>query len=136
MWLVFCGNNLKWKLLLLIFHQSHIWQNSGSWVMLSAIKFQDSLKCNITRKEWMMKFIFGMLINIKVFYNLLLPFWVYIVRHTQSTQNDKFSYLCNIFRKMWGMKLIFCLQINTKVFNELLGITLGMSCQACPKYLK
>ena len=33
--LVFSGNNLNWKLvLLLIFHyQSHIWQNSGSWVI-------------------------------------------------------------------------------------------------------
>ena len=32
--LVFPGNNLKWKLLLLIFHhQSHVWQSSGSGVM-------------------------------------------------------------------------------------------------------
>ena len=32
--LVFRGNNLEWKLILLIFHyQSHICQNSGSYVM-------------------------------------------------------------------------------------------------------
>ena len=31
--LVFLGNNLKVVLLLIFHHQSHIWQNSGSWVM-------------------------------------------------------------------------------------------------------
>ena len=33
--LVFLGNNLKWKviLLLMFLHQSHIWQNSGSRVL-------------------------------------------------------------------------------------------------------
>ena len=33
--LVFLGNNLKWKLILLLMflHQSHIWQNSGSRVL-------------------------------------------------------------------------------------------------------
>ena len=40
------------------------------------IKLQDSLKCNISRKKWMMKFIFGMQINIEVFYKLILSFWV------------------------------------------------------------
>ena len=50
--LVFPGNNPKWKLvLLLIFYcQSHIWKNSGSWVMgeicYQLIKLKDSLKCN------------------------------------------------------------------------------------------
>ena len=35
--LIFLGNDLKWKLILwLIFHhQSHIWQNCGSWVAVS-----------------------------------------------------------------------------------------------------
>ena len=35
------------------------------------IKLQDSLKCNISRKKGMMKFIFGMPINIEVFYKLI-----------------------------------------------------------------
>ena len=35
------------------------------------------------------------------------------------------------------MKLIFCLQINIKVFYKMIVyITLGMRCQACPKYPK
>ena len=68
----------------------------------------------------MMKFIFGLQINIAVFYKLVLSFWVCVTRHTQSTQNKKFAYLCNISRKGWEMKLIFCMQINTKVFNKLI----------------
>ena len=68
--LVFLGSNLKWKLIsLLIFqHQPHIWQNSGPLVIApiccQPIKLQGSLKCNISRKKWMMNFTFGMLINI------------------------------------------------------------------------
>ena len=33
-----------------------------------SVKLQDSLKCNISRKKWMTKFIFGMQTNIEVFY--------------------------------------------------------------------
>ena len=62
-----------------------------------------------------------MQINIKVFYKLILLFWVSVAMHAQSTQNKKFSYLCNIFRKTWGIKLIFCLQINTKIFYKLIS---------------
>ena len=39
----------------------------------------------------MVKFIFGMQINIGVFQKLLLSFWVCIVRQAQSIQNDKFA---------------------------------------------
>ena len=75
-----------------------------------------------------------MKINIKVFYKLILSFWVCGTRHTQSTQN-KFAYLSNISRKAWEMKLIFCLQINTS-FLQVDSITLGVFSQACPKYPK
>ena len=34
----------------------------------------------------MMKFIFGMQINIEVFYKLILSIWVCVTRHVQSTQ--------------------------------------------------
>ena len=96
------------------------------------IKLQDSLRCNILRKKWMMKCIFGMQINIEVFYNLILSFWVCVTKHSQSTQN-KFAYLCNISSKAWEMKLIFCQQINTS-FLQVHSITLGELSQACPKY--
>ena len=76
---------------------------------------QTPLKCNISRKKWMMKFVFGMQINIKVFYKFILSFWLCVARHAQSAQH-KYACLCNISRKTWGMNLIFCLWINTKVF--------------------
>ena len=63
------------------------------------IELQDSLKCNISRKKWMMKFIFIMSRNIEIFYKLILPSWVCVSRHAQSTQNKKFVYLCNISKK-------------------------------------
>ena len=66
-----------------------------------------------------MKFIFGLQINIKVFYKLTWSFWVCETRHAQSTQN-KFVYLFNISRKAWCMKSIFCLQVNTKVFYKIM----------------
>ena len=68
----------------------------------------------------MMKFIFGRERNIKIFYKLILSFWVCISRHAQSTQNKKFAYLCTISRKTRGMKLFFYLQINAKVFDKVI----------------
>ena len=84
------------------------------------IELQDSLKCNISRKKWMMKFIFVMSRNIEVFYKVILPSWMCVSIHVQSTQNIKFAHLCNISRKTWRMKWFFCLQINTKVFYKMI----------------
>ena len=30
-------------------------------------------------------------INMKVFYKLIIPFWVFVTRHTQIYQNNKFA---------------------------------------------
>ena len=62
---------------------------------------------------------FSMQINIKVFYTVILSFWMCVARHVQSTQN-KFDYLHNISRKTRRMKLIVCQQINTKFFCKLI----------------
>ena len=64
------------------------------------------MKINIVGmiKTGMMKFIFGMQINIKIFYKFILSFWVCIARFAQSIQNKKFAHLCNISRKTWAMK--------------------------------
>ena len=83
------------------------------------IKLEDSLKSNISRKTWMMKFVFGIQINIEVFYKVILSFLGCATKHAQRTQNKKFAYLCNISRKAWGLKLIFYLQMNTEVFYKL-----------------
>ena len=121
--LVFFGNNLKWKLLLLLIFRHQV--SSYGPKYCQPIKLQDSLKCNISRKKWMIKCTFGMKINIKVFFKLILSFLVCATRHTQSTQN-KFAVLSNISRKAWEMKLIFCLQINAS-FLQVDTITLGVS---------
>ena len=71
------------------------------------IKFQQSFKCNISRKQWMMNFIFGMQIDIKVLHKLILSSWVCIARYAQSTLNEKFAYFCIISRKMWGWSWFF-----------------------------
>ena len=76
--LLFFGNDLKWKLILLLIFcgQSHIWQiseySSCGPKFFQQIKLQDSSKDNISRKKWMLKFIFDMQINIEVFYKLML----------------------------------------------------------------
>ena len=101
-----------------------LWFSSYGPKCCQPIKLQDSLKCNISKKKWMTKFIFSMQINIEVFYKLILSFCVFCVcsiRRAQSTQNKKFQYLCNISRKDWGgVNLIFCLQMNTEGFYKLI----------------
>ena len=116
--LVYTGNNLKWKvILLMIFHQqipylAKFWFLSYGPKCCWPIKLQGSLKCNILSKKRVM-FIFG--IHIEVFYMLIQSFWVCVVRHAQSAKN-KFVYVSNISRKILKMNMIFCLQKNTKVF--------------------
>ena len=103
-----------------ITYLAKFWFSSYGPKCCSPIELQDSLKCNISRKTWMMKCILGIQRNSKIFYKVILSFWVCAARHAQSTQNRKFAYLCNIPRKTWGMKFLFCLQINTKVFYKVL----------------
>ena len=66
-----------------------------------------------------MRFIFGMQRNFKIFYKLILPFWVCVSRHVYSTQNKKFAYLCKYLQKNMGLKWFFCLQ---KVFYKMIVI--------------
>ena len=56
--LVFPGDNLKWKVILLFkfYCKPLIWKNSGYGPKFSKpIRSQDSLKCNIWRKKYGMK---------------------------------------------------------------------------------
>ena len=62
-----------------------------------------------------MNFVFGMQINIEVFYKLILSFWLCITKHVQSTQN-KFAYTFNISRLRWCIKLIFFAHKQTQAF--------------------
>ena len=96
------------------------WFSSYGPKCCQPVKLQDSLKCNISRKKWMVKCIFGLQINMKVFYKLIPSCWVCATSHAQSARNKMPAYLCNISRKAWRVKLIFCLQISTKVFYKLI----------------
>ena len=116
------------------------WFSSYGSKCCCPIKLQDSLKCNIPKKKWMIKFIFGMQIDIKVFYKLILSVrvcvafgFVYIPKVAKI--KCLYTYLCNFLRKTCGTKLIFCL-LNTKVLYKLILSYLGVHSQACPKYPK
>ena len=119
-----------------ILYLAKSWFSSYGPKCCQPIKLQDSLKCNISRKKWMMKFIFGMQINIEVLCKLIQSLWVCAAKHAQSTQNKKFAYLCNISRKALGVKLIFLPANKHKRFLWVDSITLGLCSQACPKYPK
>ena len=82
-----------------------------------------------------MKCIFGMQVNIEVFYKLILSFWVRVTRHAQSTQNKKFAYLCIISRKT-GDEFDFLPVGKHKSFLQVDNITLDLYNQGCPKYPK
>ena len=128
--LVFLGNNLKWKLILFVDisppipYLDKFWSWSYGPKCYQPIKLQDSLNCSISRKKWMIKFIYGMQINNEVFYKLILSFWMCTTRHSLSTQNKNFAYLCNIFRKACGVKLIFLPANKHKSFLQVGSITL------------
>ena len=82
----FFGNNLKWKLvlLLLFLHQSHIASNcflryyhfKCVWPGMSKLPKITSLLflCNILKKTWLMKLIFCMQASMKACYKLILWF--------------------------------------------------------------
>ena len=127
-------NNNSIDISSLISYLENVWVSIYGSKCCQSIKLQDSLKCNISRKKWIINFIFGMHINIEVFCKLILLFWVYLNRHAQLTQN-KFAYFWNISKKAWGMELIFCLQFS-KSLLQVDNMALGVSSQAFPKYPK
>ena len=110
------------------------WFSSYGPKCCQPIKLQDSLKYIISIKKWMMKFLFGMQINIEVFYNLILSFWVYVTRHVQSTQNKKFAYLCNMSRKAFSDEVDFLRADKHENFLQVDSITLSVRSQTCAKY--
>ena len=78
----------------------------------------------------MIKFIFGMQIDIKVFYKLIQSFWVCVTRHSQGTQNKKFAYL----QKRVADEVDFLPADKHESFPQADNITLGLHSQGCPKY--
>ena len=90
-----------------------------------AIMLQDSLKCNISGKNG--KSIFGIQINMEVFYKLILSLWVCVKNHAQSTQNNKFAIFLQYLKNDVSTEVDFlyvdkykCLpQIDTMILIEI-----------------
>ena len=61
-------------------------------------------------------FFFCLQINTKVFYKVVVSFWMFLTGLAQSTQNNKFTMSLQTGR----MKLIFYLQKNIKYFFKLI----------------
>ena len=73
--------------------------------------------CNISRKNFVTKLIFGMLINITVFLKLILSLLMGLANHAQSTQAS-LHYICDISKQKLGTEFIFCRQVNIRVFMD------------------
>ena len=78
-----------------------------------------------------MMFIYGIQINVEVFYKFIISFCFCVARHAQRTQNKNFAYLCNISKKQ-GL-IDFLPADKHKNFLQVDNITLGVHSQACPK---
>ena len=83
----------------------------------------------------MMKCIFGVQINIEVFYKLIVPFWVCIPKHAQRTQIRSFISLQYLQKNMEN-EVDFLPVDEHKTFLQFDNITLDVQSQAYPKYPK
>ena len=114
----------------------NFWVSSYEPKCYQPIKLQDSLKCNISRKKWTMKYIFGKEINIKVFYKAILPFYVCTIRHAQSTQNNKFTTSLQYHKKNVKDEVDFLLADKCQRFLQSDTAILGVCGQPCPNWPK
>ena len=69
--------------------------------------------CNNWRKKWVMKLIFWMPINIKVFYKLIQSFSICLFRHAQSTEKN-LHYLNTISKKKLEWSSFFKCRLTLK----------------------
>ena len=80
----------------------------------------------------MMKFIFGIQINIKVFYKLILSFWVCLGKHAKFIGNKESTSL-QYLQKDVGDEVGFLLVDKRESFLQVDTICLGVHSQACSK---
>ena len=107
--------NIVIGFLLPIPYRTKCWFSSYGPKYYLAIKLQDFLKL-LNQK----KYIFGMQINIKVFWKFIL---IILSMHNQACPNYlnlKNCIYLQYLQKTWRMKLIFRLQINMKAFYKLM----------------
>ena len=118
---VFLGNNLKWKLILLLIfhHQSHIASNcffrhyhfKCVWLGMPKLPKITSLLflCNILRKKWVMKLIFLHADKYKSLLQIHTMILIGIVKHSQSFQNSKFTISLEYLKKEVRDEVDFCM---------------------------
>ena len=83
------------------------------------IRLQDSLKCNICKKNWRIKLIFSLQISMRVSFKLVLLLWWACLCVPKVSKITSLQYLCSISRKRWEINMIFCMKININVFYKL-----------------
>ena len=70
---------------------------------------------NIFSQKWVIKLVFGMQINMKTCYKLILWFWCGWSSIPKVPKITSLQCLYNISRKKLERKLIFCMLINIKI---------------------
>ena len=78
----------------------------------------------------MAKFIFGVQINVEVFYKFIMPFWLCVTSHAQSTKNKKFALSLHYLLKRMGYEVDFLSADKHESFLQADGITLVVRSQA------
>ena len=109
------------------------WVSSYGSKWCQPIKLQDSLKCNISKKNGI-KFYMQIKIEVDtIFYKLILPFWVIVTRHVQNYPKEVCISLQYLHKNM-KYEVRFLAADKHKSFLQDDSITLGVCSQACPKY--
>ena len=121
-------------LLLIPYLKEFLFSNYGP-KCCQPIKWQDSLKCNISRKKWMMEFIFSVQINREIFYKWILSFWMCVTRHAQVPKIWSL-HIFAISLKIMRDEADFFPADTRQRFLEIDTIILGVCGQACPCYPK
>ena len=83
-----------------------------------------------------MKLIFGLLINVKVLYKLMVSLRVCVARHAQNTQNNKFVISLQYLKENMKEEVDFLSADKHQRFLQIHTIILGVCGQTCPNYRK
>ena len=70
----------------------------------------------------------------KVLYKLIVSLWVYLARHAQSTQNNKFAISLQYLKENVNNKVDFLPTDKHQSFLQIDTSILGVCGQACPNY--
>ena len=83
-----------------------------------------------------MKLIFCLLINVEVFYKLIVSLWAFIVRHAQSTKNNKSVISLQCMKKNVKDEVDFLPADKHQIIFQIDSIVLGVCVKTCPNYPK